>query len=171
MTSSLLGDAFAHHIWATQRLFDDCSTLTLEQLTTSAPGTYGPIIATLGHLVASDGWYLSFHSDDTATIDEEAEVTLADMRAAFTTNAAAWMDLLAGPLDPDADVIEHGDGWDFHAPLGLRLAQVIHHGTDHRSQVCTALTSLGVTPPEIDLWSFGEATGRTRPEYFTAPGG
>ena len=44
--------------------------------------------------------------------------------------------------------------------MGLRLAQVIQHGTDHRSQVCTALTNLGVTPPEIDVWSFGEATGR-----------
>jgi len=27
------------------------------------------------------------------------------------------------------------------------------------------LTAFGLTPPEIDLWSFGEATGRTRPEY------
>ena len=46
--------------------------------------------------------------------------------------------------------------------MGLRLAQVVHHGTDHRSQVCTALTSFGITPPEIDLWAYGEATGRTR---------
>jgi len=53
--------------------------------------------------------------------------------------------------------------------LGLRLAQVVHHGTDHRSQVCTALTSFGLTPPEIDLWSFGEATGRTRPVDLTTP--
>jgi uncharacterized damage-inducible protein DinB len=50
--------------------------------------------------------------------------------------------------------------------MGFRLAQVVHHGTDHRSQVCTALTSLGVTPPGIDLWSFGEATGRTRAVYL-----
>jgi uncharacterized damage-inducible protein DinB len=46
--------------------------------------------------------------------------------------------------------------------MGLRLAQVVHHGSDHRSQVCTALTSLGITPPEIDLWAYGEAVGRTR---------
>ena len=45
---------------------------------------------------------------------------------------------------------------------GLDLAQVLHHGTDHRSQVCTALTSFGIEPPEIDLWAYGEATGRTR---------
>ena len=73
----------------------------------------------------------------------------------ITGNGIAWMELLAGELDADTDMVEHGDGWEFHAPLGFRLAQVIHHGTDHRSQVCTALTSLGLTPPDIDVWSFG----------------
>jgi uncharacterized damage-inducible protein DinB len=35
----------------------------------------------------------------------------------------------------------------------------VHHGTDHRSQICTALTNLGIEPPDIDLWAFGEAEG------------
>ena len=38
--------------------------------------------------------------------------------------------------------------------LGIRIAQVLHHGTDHRSQICTALTTIGVTPPEIDVWDY-----------------
>ena len=37
---------------------------------------------------------------------------------------------------------------------------MIHHGTDHRSQICTALTTLGVEPPLIDVWAFGLQTGR-----------
>ncbi len=49
----------------------------------------------------------------------------------------------------------------------FRLAQVIHHGTDHRSQVCTILSTLGIEPPEIDVWAYGEATGRTRTETLT----
>ncbi len=75
------------------------------------------------------------------------------------------MAILATGPDGETDMVEHGDGWDFHSPLGFRLAQVIQHGTDHRSQVCTALTSLGVEPPEIELWAYGEATGRTRGVY------
>jgi uncharacterized damage-inducible protein DinB len=39
---------------------------------------------------------------------------------------------------------------------GDRLAHALHHGTDHRSQICTALTSLGVKPPGIDVWESGE---------------
>jgi hypothetical protein len=41
MTTSLLGDAFAHHIWATERLIDECAALTPEQLKAPAPGTNG----------------------------------------------------------------------------------------------------------------------------------
>lgn len=34
----------------------------------------------------------------------------------------------------------------------LDTAQALHHGTDHRSQICTALTTLGVEPLLIDVW-------------------
>jgi uncharacterized damage-inducible protein DinB len=44
--------------------------------------------------------------------------------------------------------------------MSIRLAQVLHHGTDHRSQICTALTTLGVDPPDIDAWDFGLQDGR-----------
>jgi uncharacterized damage-inducible protein DinB len=168
MTTSLLHDSMAHHIWATERLIDACEALTPGQLRAPVPGTYGPIIATFGHMVSSDGWYLAFFRDWTNAIDEEnTDVTLAELRSAITATGQAWMELLAGNPDGETDNVEHGDGWDFHAPLGFRLAQVIHHGTDHRSQICTALTSLGIEPPEIDLWAYGEATGRTRTEYLT----
>ncbi len=162
MTTSLLGDAFAHHLWATERLIDACAELTPEQLETPAPGTFGSIIDTLRHLVAADSWYLSFFASGIAVLDEEAETSLAELRSLMTSTGTRWKALLAGELDPDADVVELGDGWEFHAPIGVRLAQVTHHGTDHRSQVCTALSSLGHTPPEIDVWAYAETTGRSR---------
>ncbi len=160
--TTLLDDAFAHNIWATERLIDACAELTPEQLRTPVPGTYGTIIATLSHLVASDGWYLSFFREEPAPIGEDRDVPLADLRAAIAANGAVWREILASGVDPEQDLLEQGEGWEFHQPAGLRLAQAIHHGTDHRSQVCTVLTSLGIQPPEIDLWSYGEATGRTR---------
>ena len=45
------------------------------------------------------------------------------------------------------------DGSDSSAPLGIHLAEALQHGDDHRSQVCTLLTALGITPPEIDVWA------------------
>jgi uncharacterized damage-inducible protein DinB len=35
-----------------------------------------------------------------------------------------------------------------------------HHGNDHRSQICTALTNLGLKPPAIYAWDFGLDDGR-----------
>ncbi len=164
MTTSPLGDAFDHHAWATERLIDACRELTPEQLQAPCLGTYGSIIGTLRHLVASDRWYLSFFPSgkELAALDEDADTGLAELHLAVATNASAWSKLLAGGVDPDADVVERDDEGEFHAPVGIRLAQVIHHGTDHRSQVCTALTSLGIEPPEIDVWAFGRASGRDR---------
>ena len=54
----------------------------------------------------------------------------------------------------------HADGSRTRAPVSIRLAQALHHGTDHRSQICTGLTALGVEPPSIDVWDFGWQDGR-----------
>ncbi|HEY5519826.1 MAG TPA: DinB family protein [Candidatus Limnocylindrales bacterium] len=167
MTRSPLEDAFAHHVWATQQLLDTCAALPPEQMEATVPGTYGSIIATLRHLVASDRSYLRRLTGDAdlARIDEDADSSLGELRAAMVANGDAWTRLIKTEIDPDSEsVIRDGDK-EVHIPAGIRLAQAVHHGTDHRSQVCTALTTLGVTPPDIDVWAFGDATGRIR----TAP--
>ncbi len=169
--SSLLDDAFAHNVWATQRLIDACVPLTAEQLATDVPGTYGSIIGTLRHLVESDSWYLSFFRDDgIARVDEDADVDLQRLRAAITTNGALWAAVLAEGQDPDRRIEEIDGEWRFHTAVGARLAQVVHHGTDHRSQVCTVLTSLGIEPPDIDVWAYAEATGRGTGERIDPEG-
>ena len=72
-----------------------------------------------------------------------------------------WVALLEGDVDPDRTMTRNrDDGSTSSAPLSIRLAQVVHHGTDHRSQVCTALTTLGIEPPEIDVWAYAWKDGR-----------
>ena len=39
-------------------------------------------------------------------------------------------------------------------PVSLFLLQAVNHGTEHRSQVATILTQLGVEPPEMDGWAY-----------------
>jgi uncharacterized damage-inducible protein DinB len=161
MARSVLGDAFGHHGWATLRLLDACRELDPDQLDTSVPGTYGSIIDTLRHLVGADCSYLyALTGGDSPLIDEDA-MSVAELRAVMDRNAGAWAPLLRGDLDPDVIVIRHrDDGSQGHAPMGIRLAQALHHGTDHRSQVCTALTTIGIEPPPIDVWDFADQDGR-----------
>ncbi len=163
MGRSILADAFDHHVWATLRLIDACLGLSDEQLANTVPGTYGPILETLRHLVGADCSYLELLSAGEVQPIDEDSMGLTALRLAMEANGPAWTRVLAGDLDPDVVVIRfRDDGSEGHAPLGIRLAQVIHHGTDHRSQVCTALTNLGLTPPEIDAWDFASAEGRLR---------
>ncbi len=161
MSRSLLGDAFAHHVWATLRLVDTCLALSPEQLGTAAPGTYGPILETVRHLVGADSSYLYVTSSGRTPLIDEDHMDLPELRAAMEGHRAAWSRLLGEDLDPDAVFVRRrDDGSETHAPMGIRLAQALHHGTDHRSQICTALTTLGVEPPAIDVWDFGLQDGR-----------
>jgi uncharacterized damage-inducible protein DinB len=160
-----LADAFEHDRWATLRLIEACEALDETQLQTTVPGTYGSIIDTMRHLVGGDRSYLALISGQRVPdIDEERERTLdlAALRDIVRENAPVWDAVLQDGPDPERMVVRHrDDGSESHAPLSVRLAQVVHHGSDHRSQVCTALTSLGVEPPEIDVWSWAAATGRS----------
>jgi uncharacterized damage-inducible protein DinB len=161
MSRSLVEDAFGHHVWATLRLVDACLALSPEQLGTAAPGTYGSILETMRHLVGADSSYLFALTGGRTPLIDEDHVYLPELRAVMEGNGAAWSLLLAEDLDPDAaNVRRRDDGSETHTTIGIRLAQTLHHGTDHRSQICTALTTLGVEPPAIDVWAFAEQAGR-----------
>jgi uncharacterized damage-inducible protein DinB len=162
MGRSLLEDAFAHHVWATLRLVDTCVGLSTQQLETAVPGTYGSILDTLRHCIGSDAWDLFVATGDRASLIDEEDMNLSEFRAVMQSHGPAWSGLLARDLDPDVvlDEVDENDGYERHIAMGIQLAQVLHHGTDHRSQVCTALTALGVEPPRIDVLDFGMQSGR-----------
>lgn len=161
MTRTVLHDAFDHHVWATIRVIDACLALPPDQLDTTVPGTYGSILETLRHLVGGDASYLWVLSDGSRPEIEEAELGLAELRAVMVANGPAWAAVVDRDLDPEETVVRHrDDGTDSHAPRSVRIAQALHHGTDHRSQVCTALTTLGVEPPAIDVWDFAREDDR-----------
>jgi uncharacterized damage-inducible protein DinB len=166
MTRSNLQDAFDHHVWATLRVLDVCTGLTAEQLASPVPGTYGSIRDTMRHIVGADDWYLHVLTGGAGELLEERTMSLDELRPVVGGQATAWTALLAEDRDPAETVIaRRKDGTEGHAPLGIRLAQALHHGTDHRSQICTGLTALGIEPPEIDVWAFGEQQGTV----FDAP--
>ena len=155
MTKTLLDDAFGHHVWATLQVMDVCAGLDPDQLEATSPGTYGTILDTLRHIASADSGYLfAMTRGKVQPIDEE-RMDLAELRTNIEGFGSAYTELLTTELDPDEIFVRRrDDGSETHAPLGIRLAQVVHHGTDHRSQICTILTTLGVEPPPIDVWDY-----------------
>jgi uncharacterized damage-inducible protein DinB len=39
------------------------------------------------------------------------------------------------------------------------MVQVINHGHEHREQIKSMLNALGITPPEMDGWMYGDTLG------------
>jgi uncharacterized damage-inducible protein DinB len=79
-------DAFSHHAWATLRLVDACLALSPEQLETTVPGTYGSILDTLRHSIASDAWDLFV-----ATGDRALELLDVSWEGGVHESGVAWV--------------------------------------------------------------------------------
>jgi uncharacterized damage-inducible protein DinB len=159
--TSLLDAAFAHHVWATIELIDACEQLSAAQLQHTVPGTRGPIIDTLIHLVESDAFDLAIVGRRALADVEDVGPEFGALRDAMRRNGAGWSAYLSGSPDPDELVteVDPTDGFRRVASVGMRMAATLEHGADHRSQICTALTTLGTPPPQIGVMSYGIRIG------------
>jgi uncharacterized damage-inducible protein DinB len=43
------------------------------------------------------------------------------------------------------------------------MVQIINHATEHREQIKSMLTALGMVAPDIDGWGYGETTNALIP--------
>lgn len=166
----LLREAFRHNTWANQRLIAFCRDLTPDQLNAKTQGTYGNILETLNHIVASDAGYLPrkrVERPEWAGDDQNIK-GLDVLQARVDEAARLWESYLADPLDAkDPLLLDEGA---YEAQASVPTVQALHHGNVHREQVCAILTSLGVQPPDLQAWAWGEATGRARELHApTAP--
>jgi uncharacterized damage-inducible protein DinB len=147
---------FRHHAWATLSLFDHCAALPPDRLTATVPGTYGTVEKTLIHLVGADQRYLANMDGQAAAIRirERENPSLADARAAMELQAVRWESLV--DRAPELDVTVPADDEDPVTPQGedLMFLQAIHHGNDHRTQVCTILGALGLEVPDLSGWQY-----------------
>lgn len=62
----------------------------------------------------------------------------------------------------DAERVSVLDRGTYECPAGIVMAQVFHHGSVHREQICAMLTGLGIEPPDVQPWGFADATGMSR---------
>jgi uncharacterized damage-inducible protein DinB len=156
--TSILAGLFAHHHWANLRLIDHCANLYEEQLTTTVPGTFGSIRETLLHVVLNEVGYLAplgvLPPDDRFRwgMDFPGFALLRE-RADWTGQRFA--ELAAGSVEDDLVRGEY-QGRPFAIPRSIFFTQAINHATEHRTQIKTILTQLGIEPPDLDGWTYDE---------------
>lgn len=156
-------DAFRHSAWATDLVLTTCQGLTDEQLNATVSGTFGSIINTLRHLVAADANYYRRLSGETVDWYSDA-IESADVATLAThadDMAGRWQRFLATPFDAERTfVIPWDEGTERDVPAGVVLVQALHHAGEHRTQVCTTLTAIGIPPLELGAWEYAADTGR-----------
>ena len=158
--ASILARLFEHHRWANLALIDACAGLGQEQLTAPLSGTFGPIRDTLLHVVLNEVGYLAtigvVPPDDSFQWGMDFP-GFAALRARAEWTGRQFIELAA---EGDEDTIVQGEfnGRPFALPRSLFLTQAINHATEHRAQVKTIRTQLGVQPPELDGWTYQRAT-------------
>ncbi len=153
----LVVEFLRHNTAMNRRLVEACRPLTAEQLDASVEGTYGPIGATLVHMANSQAGYVA------RFIAEERPEPLAqdpfpgiDAVAERLEHGNALLEQAAARAGEGHEVEVSGDDppgtWSM--PAALLLLQAVNHNTEHRSQVATILTQLGVEPPAMDGWAY-----------------
>ncbi|HEV2218443.1 MAG TPA: DinB family protein [Candidatus Dormibacteraeota bacterium] len=159
----LLLEAFRHNSWATRRLLEFCGTIPQDQLNASAPGTFGSIISTFNHVIYAHAGYLPRARITRPAWAEGDEVDVTDLKELqdrVDETELLWERYLADPLDARFKLtLDQGA---YEAESFVPIVQALHHGDVHREQICSVLTSLGIEPPDLQVWAYAEATGHAR---------
>lgn len=162
-SASVLRDAFAHHLWATEALIGALEQVEPSVLDHTVAGTYGTIAATLTHLIDADERYLDRLASPTlppaGVRAPQPLAILADRMHVHRDRWGAMLDRLdAGDLH--ARIVGKPDFHDLDPAEAMLLVQALQHGNEHRAQVCSALGALGRDVPDLDAWTFFDRARR-----------
>jgi uncharacterized damage-inducible protein DinB len=153
-----LDHVLRHNTWANGALLDFCRTLDEARLDDQARGTYGSLYGTLQHLVGAEQWYVQLITGELigTAIRRDKRRTLDELASIAATLGVRTLAIAASD-DPDRAIPVDGDN--DRSTVGTVLAQLVHHGNEHRTQATTILGSNGIQPPAISAWAYGRALG------------
>jgi uncharacterized damage-inducible protein DinB len=169
-TTHLLVKFFEHHIWANMRLLDFCEQLSDEQLDAAAVGGYGSIRHTFLHMMGAEISYVERVDGKLPpkTLSRERYPTIAEFKETLRWTSE---ELLQLALAARAESIVHEEFVEqeptprkivVEYKLNSLIVQTINHATEHRAQIATILTQLGLEPPVMDVWTYIEGSGEFR---------
>lgn len=164
MTEPVLAKLFEHNNWANLQIIRACANLSDAQLDAEPlSATQGSIRSTLLHLVTSQRGYLRLLTRPLEErLERLPEPPFGELEALASASGEALLELARD----EANSVVRGrlqttDGY-FTEPWVVML-QVINHATEHREQIKSMISALGVTPPDIDGWDYGMHSGALVP--------
>jgi uncharacterized damage-inducible protein DinB len=158
MAENPLVKIFEHNNWANAQIIQACMALSAEQLDAAPPSaTEGSIRHTLLHLVLAQHEYMRLLTLPLAERPvSDPEPPWAEVAASAEHSGAALVAVLKDEASFPRTPLRTRDGhW---VEPWVLIMQIINHATEHREQIKSMLSALGITPPNIDGWEFGWVT-------------
>jgi uncharacterized damage-inducible protein DinB len=156
MTEHFLVKLFEHNNWANSQIIQACSALSDAQLDAEPTSTTkGSIRRTLVHLVNSQHGYLSLL---TLPVEDRRAISpaFAELQQAASISGAGLLALARESNNDPRTQLQTTDG--YLVEPWVVMVQIINHATEHREQISSMLSALGVTSPNLDGWAYGEVT-------------
>jgi uncharacterized damage-inducible protein DinB len=162
MEENFLEKIFEHNNWANLQIIQVCLALSDEQLDAEPQSAMkGSIRLTLQHLVAAQHSYLRTLTLPLELRREAFTVEFNELQESLQKSGDGLLALARGEQKPLTPQLQTRDG--HLADPWVLMVQIINHATEHREQIKNMLSSLGVTPPDIDGWDYGIATNALIP--------
>ncbi len=162
MEENFLEKIFEHNNWANLQIIQVCLALSDEQLDAEPQSAMkGSIRLTLQHLVAAQHSYLRTLTLPLELRREAFTVEFNELQESAQKSGDGLLALARGEQKPLTPQLQTRDG--HLADPWVLMVQIINHATEHREQIKNMLSSLGVTPPDIDGWDYGIATNALIP--------
>ncbi len=156
MGENILARVFEHHVWANLEILKACSVLTEEQLGAQPhSATKGTIGETLTHLVEAERGYLGDLTGVRGWVDWQSPPPFAELQESLTASGEGLLALARRDTNGLLERTIHTDDGYTIQPWVLML-QAVNHATEHREQIKSMLTALGIKPPRIDGWVYGK---------------
>lgn len=154
MTENILARLFEHNHWANLQIIQACSALSDEQLDSeSQSATKGSIRLTLWHLIDTQQSYLSQLIHMESSFHQQAPKNFAELLESAKFSGEGLLALARDETSQSLQTKIQDDGY-LIEPWVVMVA-AIDHAAEHREQIKSMLSALGVTPPRLDGGAYG----------------
>lgn len=157
-------ELFDYDAWANARVLEAASGLTDTQLRDDRAGM-ASLADALRHIAsAQHGWWCFWTNTERVHLPEVPAEGVVDTVSEWLDHSREELRTFVQSLDDAAlertyvDTDDEGRPVTFH--LWEMMVHVVNHGTQHRSEVATALTVLGRSPGDLDFCDFVDALRR-----------
>lgn len=154
-TTDTLTTLVNHHRWSNLRLVESCATLTTEQLDATMVGAFSTIIETWRHIATSEKSYLSRIMTGVRYVrpTDLPPMTLDEVAASLRETGDVLIEW-ANKVQPDEKVEIDWEGTPRLVPKTILISQMLNHGGEHREQIKSIMTQIGVEPPDLQGWEY-----------------